>query len=70
MPRAFFAEIETRSDGFHNQVLITSYRYSQMIVLGGMLIVERSYIMPDVIVANQGEQPETEIWLDPGLGEQ
>jgi hypothetical protein len=47
MPRALFVETETRSDGFHNQVLITPYRFLQMIVLRGMLIVEGSNIMPD-----------------------
>jgi hypothetical protein len=31
-----------------------------------MLIVVGSNIMPDNIVANQGEQPEPDIWLDPG----
>jgi len=41
-----------------------------MIVLSGMLIVVGSSIMPDNIVANQGEQPGFEIWLGPGLGEQ
>jgi hypothetical protein len=32
-----------------------------------MLIVVGSNIMPDNVVANQGKQPEPEIWMATGL---
>ena len=55
---------------FHQQVFIMSFRYSQLIVLRGKLIVAKSNVMAGDVVVIPGGQPEPKIQLGSGLVEQ
>jgi hypothetical protein len=68
--RGLHPEIEIRFGGFHQQALMSSFRYSKLIVQNGMLIIVKSNVMPDIIVVIPRGKPAAAIWQGQGFGRQ